>query len=283
MVKLHLFKDVTQFYAYSKPFLQHDEARHCFLISLIHSLMQLSASPPALHLSVVEMDGKIVAIALKPPQRHLFLSRVLAEEPAIALRTLADHFQTHQMVLPGVSGLKAETEAFVQIWQQQTGQGYRLTMPLRLHQLHQVQPIPLVSGSLRLANSSDRHFLIQWHEAFELEALGTNQGHHDRAVDGRLRQNGLYLWCDPTPVSLVGYKIVTATKAWISPVYTPPDFRKRGYASACVAGVSQALLDQGCHCCLLFTDLNNPTSNHIYQTIGYEAIDDWYEYAFVAD
>ncbi|MFN8562638.1 MAG: GNAT family N-acetyltransferase [Anaerolineae bacterium] len=69
----------------------------------------------------------------------------------------------------------------------------------------------------------------------------------------------------------------------IGPVYTPPELRGRGYASGCVAGMSQILLDTGRQFCFLFTDLRNPTSNHIYQVIGYEPVCDFTDYAFDSD
>ena len=58
----------------------------------------------------------------------------------------------------------------------------------------------------------------------------------------------------------------------VAPVYTPPEHRGRGYASACVAALSQLLLDSGRRYCFLFTDRSNPTSNHIYEAIGFEAV-----------
>jgi len=47
--------------------------------------------------------------------------------------------------------------------------------------------------------------------------------------------------------------------------------------------LSQQLLDEGCHCCFIFTDLANPTSNHIYQEIGYRPICDWLDYSFISN
>jgi hypothetical protein len=57
-------------------------------------------------------------------------------------------------------------------------------------------------------------------------------------------------------------------------VYTPPEFRGRGYASNLVAHLSQELLDEGRKFCFLFTDLANPVSNSIYQKIGYRPVSD---------
>jgi predicted GNAT family acetyltransferase len=62
-------------------------------------------------------------------------------------------------------------------------------------------------------------------------------------------------------------------------VYTPPERRGRGYASACVATLSAATLDAGLRC-ILYTDLGNATSNSIYRSIGYRAVAELVRYRF---
>src|SRR6185369_491689 len=94
----------------------------------------------------------------------------------------------------------------------------------------------------------------------------------ERAVDHGLgtRDAGVALWEDDgRPVSLSGWGGPTPNGIRIGPVYTPPEHRGRGYATALVAGLSQALLDRGRRFCFLYTDLANPTSNAIYERIGY--------------
>jgi predicted GNAT family acetyltransferase len=63
-------------------------------------------------------------------------------------------------------------------------------------------------------------------------------------------------------------------------VYTPPGRRGRGYATALVAALSAELLAAGRRFCFLYTDLANPTSNRIYQRIGYERVCDSAEIRF---
>jgi predicted GNAT family acetyltransferase len=77
---------------------------------------------------------------------------------------------------------------------------------------------------------------------------------------------------NPHPVSLAAFCGPTPNGMRIGPVYTPPQYRGKGYASANVAALSQRLLDSGRKFCYLFTDLANPTSNKIYQKIGYEQV-----------
>jgi GNAT superfamily N-acetyltransferase len=57
-------------------------------------------------------------------------------------------------------------------------------------------------------------------------------------------------------------------------VYTPRELRGHGYAGAVTTTVSRAALDAGADDVVLFTDLANPTSNALYQRLGYRPIED---------
>jgi len=91
---------------------------------------------------------------------------------------------------------------------------------------------------------------------------------------------GLWLWVDDGPVAMAGAVGRTPNGIRVGAVYTPPDRRRQGYASSLVAALSQAQLDAGRRFCFLYTDLANPTSNHIYGAIGYEPVCDVDEYRF---
>ena len=198
----------------------------------------------------------------------------------IAVELIAEDLYKQQQQLPGVSSFPVEAEAFAQAWQNITGQSYKPDVQMRIHQLDTIQDVQQANGKLRLASISDSELLIEWIEAFSIEALGTKEENASRVVDASLSQNFFYIWESEIPVSIVGGRLWASNRGWIGPVYTPPQYRKKSYASSCVAAVSQALLDKGCKSCYLLTDQANPTSNHIYQTIGYQAVDDWYDYSF---
>ena len=86
----------------------------------------------------------------------------------------------------------------------------------------------------------------------------------------------------PTPMAVTVAASVRPTPNGMSInlVYTPSEERRKGYATACVAALSQRLLDDGCQFCTLFTDKANPTSNQIYREIGYHKVADFMEYFF---
>ena len=123
--------------------------------------------------------------------------------------------------------------------------------------LEKVVPVVSVSGRLRRATEADLKLLTGWFMPFAKEALGEDIG---RQGAGRSR---------PTPNGTT-----------VNYVFTPPEHRNRGYASACVAALSQLLLDKGYRYCFLSTDLANPTSNKVYRAVGYEPVCDFDEYEF---
>ena len=73
---------------------------------------------------------------------------------------------------------------------------------------------------------------------------------------------------------MAGWTGKTENGVRVSLVYTPSEHRGHGYASACVADLTSLLLAGGNAYCCLYTDLGNPTSNAIYQRIGYRPVCD---------
>ncbi len=99
-----------------------------------------------------------------------------------------------------------------------------------------------------------------------------------RRLDGEAE--GTYLWEDGAPVSMASHSGPTPNGIRIGRVYTPPDYRGKGYARACVAALSRLLLDSGYRYCFLFADLSNPTADRLYQSIGYRPVAEAEEYEF---
>lgn len=146
-----------------------------------------------------------------------------------------------------------------------------------------LRPPEGVGGQLRPATVADHDLLVRWVEAFNREALGDeDRWDATRWVEDALRSSsrGVFLWENREPVALVAHGGPTPHGMRIGPVYTPPEHRRQGYASAATAAVSQRLLDNGRRFCFLYTDLTNPTSNHIYQAIGFQPVCDVEVYRF---
>lgn len=105
----------------------------------------------------------------------------------------------------------------------------------------------------------------------------------DRRLAGAGDERLVLWWTDeptPRPVSMAATSGPTPNGIRVNAVYTPPAERNRGYASACVAALTERMLDGGRRFCFLYTDLSNPTSNSIYQRVGYRPVADVDQYRF---
>ncbi|MBD2499697.1 GNAT family N-acetyltransferase [Anabaena azotica] len=277
-MQVHRFTDANQFYQRVKDYLLHQEALHNLLLGMCNELMQNSGNSEELpYLATVEQEDNIVVVAMKKPSGNLVLSPT---HDIIAIDLLTEDLYLSFPSLPGVIAPTSESDKFVLAWHLLTNQAYKLKLALRAFQLEKVQQIPSTTGYLRQAVPEDKELLVSWGQAFALEALGETMLDAELWAERILRKRKAYLWQDEVAVSIACGGKSTPNGARINTVYTPPEYRRRGYASASVAALSQSLLNQGNQFCFLFTDLANPTSNHIYQDIGYQPVGDWHQYSF---
>jgi len=277
-MQLRRFDNPIAFCDQAEPFLQQNEVVHNLLLRICQQFREVNPRLQPSYLAVVEVGEQIVAVAIRTPPFPLVLSMV---EDVGAIVLLAEDIKDADPALPDVNAPQAEADLFAEVWHKLTHQSCKLYMALRVHQLTQVRSVPLVSGTFRLAEERDRTLLAEWFIAFQQEALEETRT-LENAMDWAERQistHTLYVWEDGNrPVSVACGFSASQHVGVVNFVYTPPSLRKRGYATACVASVSQNLLNQGYQFCALFTDLANPTSNKIYHAIGYQPVCDWHHY-----
>lgn len=183
--------------------------------------------------------------------------------------------------LPGVDGLTDTARAITAAWAEHTGGSTACRMREAIHSLDRVNDPPHPApGQLRIADAEERPLLVDWMRAFNFEAGVTAADQAEPMVDARLDHGRLLVWEDQRPVSMAGVTPPVAGVVRIGPVYTPPEFRRRGYAGSAVAGASRRALAGDASKCMLFTDLSNPTSNKIYAEVGYRRIGGWEEHVF---
>jgi GNAT superfamily N-acetyltransferase len=155
---------------------------------------------------------------------------------------------------------------------------------MRLYRLAELAwPDPAPDGGPRVAADADAPLLAGWFTAFATEVHDEVEADQGPAVRERLGYGGVTLWqAGGRPVSMGAVTRQVAGMVRIGPVYTPPEFRGAGYASAVTAELSLRALEAGAAEVLLYTDLDNPVSNSIYQRIGYRAVEDRVVLAFSA-
>ena len=274
--------DATAFLAEAEPLLLADEARHNLILGIAGTIRATPDLYPLRSLWLVRDAGEVVAAALRTPPYNLILARPRSTPALAALGEAVAEAEE----IPGVVGTEPEIHEFAELWSQHSGVPGRVNMRQGVYALDQVELVPSVSGSARVATQHDRDLALRWWIAFGDEVLhegGPGRERAEASVDHKLSDpnSGILLWEDGgEPVSLAGWGGQTPNGIRIGPVYTPPELRGHGYATAVTAELSERQLDGGRSFCFLYTDLANPTSNAIYERIGYRRIAEAAEVVF---
>jgi GNAT superfamily N-acetyltransferase len=269
--------EAADFVRQAVPMLMLREAENNLIIG---KATALAAKPPeAANLLIsISDNGSLVGAAMMTPPHHLVMTN-LADS---AVDALAHWLHDRGISPPGISAPVPSARRLAMTWKALSGVEAQLRRSLRVFLIdHVIPPARQASGSFHVAMNDDSSILQDWCEAFG-HSIGEPSPQARMLAAERLRQQAFFVWKDPAAVSMAGVAGPTPNGIRINSVYTPPEHRNRGYASACVAALSQRMLDTGRRFCFLYTDLANPTSNGIYARIGYRRVCDWSDFVLEA-
>ena len=223
-------------------------------------------------------DGRVVGIAMCTPPYNLFLARMPGQAVVALAATLADGGWS----FPGVNGEAQTVAAFAAAWEARTGQGSTTAVFMRMYRLADLIVPATVPGRARSAGPDDVELMGTWLQAFHDEAQPhAPVGDWTKLAEHRIRAGQLCVWeDDESVVSMAAFSEAVAGVSRVGPVYTPPAHRRKGYGAAVTAQATATALSGGARQVVLYTDLSNPTSNAIYQAIGYRPDHDAEERAF---
>lgn len=278
----HFSEDLIGFLAQAGAFLHSHPALHTVPLTVTEALRTRGADAYGTEAPVfgwLERAGEVRAAFFRTPPQRLYLTPLTPEEADI----LAAHLASLGCRLPGVSADHDTATAFVEAWQRHTAAIPTLHERERLYRLGTLTPPePFPEGRGRVAGEQDREQLMVWYREFVTDIGGIPSADNSSWADTRIADERVTLWETPagTPVSMAGRTPMVAGQIRVAPVYTPVHLRGRGYAGAATVEVSRAALAAGAEEVLLFADLANPTSNGLYQRIGYRPVAEFAVYDF---
>ena len=253
----------------AESWLLASEAEHNLHLSLAYVRRDAGATGADVLFGTVEQDGDLVGCVIRTPPHKLLITSM----PPEAAPDIVGHVAELYDEIPAVLGPADSAVAVASAWTALKGGGWETGMQQRIYRLDQVEPVRPVPGAMRLATMDDLELLTDWGTGFARDA-----GHAfllaREQVNRMIERQDPHIWQDESPASMAVAQGATPNGCRVGYVYTPPELRGRGYASALVARLSQRMLDSGMTFCVLYTDLGNPTPNAIYQRIGYNVICD---------
>ncbi|PEK01530.1 GNAT family N-acetyltransferase [Bacillus wiedmannii] len=235
MIQLHVYEEILNFKEEVTPFLEKNEQENNLILGVLQMVQQL------IFMGVAKQEEEIVVVFLQTEEKKQIIvaTSEIAEEIAVL-----ENKKTNVVMEQGV------------------------------YALQQVKKKWTEDGAFREIGSDELPLIEQWIYQFcEDVRLPTTKEEAKQTAHTLITNRRLFgLEVDGELVSVAAKTRPTTNNITVNFVYTPKEAREKGYASSCVAALSQRMLDEGYKTTTLYTDLANPTSNKVYQEIGYEKI-----------
>lgn len=253
-----------------------DPVRNTVLLTLIQNIRSGRQVPDGVMFAWYGAGAAFGAVGFRPPGEL-----IIAPLPEGTAGELVAALRGRRIPMTKVRGEVRTAASFVDRWTAGDTAQAATRLRMRLYALATVRTPSLPPGRARLATAADEPLALQWYVVFEEEA-NLRRTDLSRRARGAIEAELLWLWEDATerPVAMAGRHGPAAGVSRIGPVYTLPEQRGRGYGAAVTAACTDDALSRGAHHAVLFADLANPTSNAIYQRIGFTPMHDDHVVAF---
>jgi GNAT superfamily N-acetyltransferase len=267
-IEVRLTDDPSRVLQDAGAFLRSEPVAHNLVLSLLHA--RVARPVPGRYWMALAGTG-VAGVAFQSPRDFGATITPMSDQAVVAV---VDAIADAGVALPGVMGDAATAARFAGQWTERQRSAATPLYGQRLYELVTVEPRPAGRGMLRRTKPAERDLVVRWLSAF-LSELGEPVRDPGQTVDSR----PFYVWDDGAACSMAAHTEPIENVVRVQYVYTPPELRSRGYASACVGELSRLLRSEGRRV-ILFTNLANPTSNSIYRKIGYRAVGEALRYRF---
>lgn len=268
--RFRLFDDAREYAAIVRSFLLQAEARNNVLLGVLRQLVsgEHDYEDPIL-LGALESDEGVMGCVWRTPPNKLGLTGI----PGRPAEGVAEGVSKVYSWLEAAFGPSESVMRFGEAWSKHTGASYRRGMHRGVYELDDVTPPSRkAGGKMVTAPHEELPTVVAWVVGFRRDS-GVSGGNPEVVGRRLVRSGRAYLWLDGgVPRSMAAAIAYTDHGVRIGHVYTPPEYRGRGYASMLVAQLSREILESGRDFCFLHADLANPTSTRLYTRLGYRKI-----------
>ncbi|WP_142950775.1 GNAT family N-acetyltransferase [Bacillus toyonensis] len=267
MIQLHVYKEILHFKEDVTPFLEKNEQEN----NLMLGILQIAQEPTFMG---VAKRGEEITVVFLQTEEKIQMIVATSENSEVDIVKLAKELSKVYPDIPGLIGNKEIVQKLAEEIAVLENKKTNVVMKQGVYGLQQIKKKWNEDGIFREITNDELPLIEKWIYQFcEDVKLPTTKEEAEQTAHILITNNRLFgLEVDGKLVSVAAKTRPTTNNITVNFVYTPKEARKKGYASNCVAALSQRMLDEGYKTTILYTDLANPTSNKIYQEIGYEQI-----------
>ncbi len=256
---IKVYQDNIEFRQEHLNFLYQEEVKNSLMIG-ISSRLDVKDSH-----YVASLIGDHVLLGVLAGKNLILSANTLEED---VYQELVEHME--KIPYPGIVGEKNICLAYQKAYENHTKKAMNVGMNQRIYYCKKVVQVSNVEGNFRVATEDDFSVLIDWVYDFIVRIEGEKSAKDSEEVLHHiLGEKRLFvLEKDGELLTMCARSRPLNKSETVALVYTPVPLRNHGYASKAVEQLTRLLLEER-EMATLYTDLANPTSNSIYQKIGY--------------
>ncbi|TQR12545.1 GNAT family N-acetyltransferase [Psychrobacillus lasiicapitis] len=274
-LKFQRYENAEEFATVATPFLEKNEDKFSLFLGVLQAIKDGKYEDP--YMSTIEEEGELLALFQMTSPHPLNIIFVNEDRMEECIDLSINELIEQSISINSIISVKEWAYAFAKKWQEKTGESFSVLMDQGLYRLDQIdESLETSPGTWRYATNEDALLIEKWYSQFEEDTKlpKTAPVEIKKRVKAMLDAKEVFLWeNEGRIVSMMKKARPTANGVTVSLVFTPKEERKKGYARTMVAAGSNELLKEF-KFCVLYTDMLNPTSNKIYQEIGYKKLID---------
>lgn len=284
-MKVKLYDSVKNFLKENEEILLKQEAVTQLILANGYANKEKDVSNEMFFGRVEAEEGHIKLLFCNVLPYNLIIYNI-DNDSAEAVKNLAGYLIDEDIPILGINANKIVSDEFIEIFMSRTKKEFQQRLAMDIMELRTLNKnIILPKGVFRAAEGRDFETLLTWHVNFTQDALG-----EDKELDSfrekllsRLENRSFYVFEDKEHklVSMAAVTRQLVNGVSVSLVYSDREERGKGYGLAVVYNLSKLYLEKGNKFCTLFVDKKNPVSNAVYKKIGYEILEDNYDYRIV--
>ncbi|MHB8131945.1 MAG: GNAT family N-acetyltransferase [Mobilitalea sp.] len=230
-------------------------------------------------------EENTVLLFCNVPSHNLVIYVVKQDDSAPASIALADSLGNKHVIISGINAKLDICQSFMEQYKKYISGTFAEKLGMDIMEIRQLNDIKPVEGKQRLALPMEAKFVTDWMIQFQLETL-TSEMDYEVALKKAtkyIEDKKIYLYenSEQKVVSMAVAARKLSHGIAITYVFTPEEYRGKGYAAANLYYLSKEMLAQGYEFCTLFVDKKNPLSNRAYEKVGYKILEDNYEFTMI--
>lgn len=290
-----VYENAAQFLDVLQPILLEREAVSQLLLSNAVSAGEHPVSPDCMF-GTVKLAGEPVLAFCNCAPWNLIIHSVRAVDDKApggvtriklmeASGELAAFLGERDVPIKGINANAAVAEGFLARYDAK-GRTVQKCLSMDIMECRALKDIAGQEGSYRPATKEDVDWVLEGCVAFEQEALGTQADREElkeNIINHQIGEKRLRLFClpDGAPVAMANRTRNLKHGFVINQVYTLPAYRGMGYAQTLIHKMCEEFFREGYDFATLFVDKTNPVSNRVYEKVGFEILEDNYDYRFI--